>query len=118
PCRSAMPVLQELEKKYASKGLKVISINQEEPPATVRAFVKEIGYEPLVLLDPKGVTGEEYSVSSIPTLVLVDKSGKVAYAAEGLQPMSTFITEQEVCKALGIKYKPRAFGGGARYERH
>lgn len=102
-----MPVLQEIEKKYASKGLKVISINQEEPPATVKAFVKKIGYRPLVLLDPKGAIGDRYSVSAIPTMVLVDKSGKIAYAAEGLQPMGTYMIEQEVCKALGIKYQPR-----------
>lgn len=102
-----MPVLQELERKYASKGLKVISINQEESRAAAAGFVKQIGYKPLVLLDPKGVVGAKYSASSIPLLVLVDKSGKVAYVSEGVQPGISFVIEQEVCKALGIKYRPR-----------
>lgn len=113
-----MPVLDAMEQKYASKGLKVISVNQEESRAMAAAFVRKIGYGPLVLLDPKGAVGDRYSVSSIPTMVLVDRSGGVAYVLEGLQPGSTFLLEREVCKALGIKYEPGAYGGGAGHERH
>jgi len=105
PCRAAMPGLAELDDKYGSKGLKVISINQGEDAATVSRFVKETGYKPLVLLDD-GPTGKEYRVRAIPTLVLVDKTGKVAAVHEGYSPVTHSQLEEKICKLLGLKYVP------------
>ena len=100
-----MSSLAGLEQKYGAHGLKVISINQKEPRATVAKFVRERRYKPLVLLDEDGAAGERYSVSSIPTLVLVDKKGKVRAFEEGFDFATQFRLEEEACKLMGIKRK-------------
>lgn len=113
PCRAAMPELAELDAQYGGKGLKVISINQGEDAATVAKFVKETGYKPLVLLD-SGPTSDKYHVRAIPTLVLVDKTGKVLSVQEGYSPVTHSQLEAEICKQLGLKYAPSSkIKGGA-----
>ena len=118
PCRAAMPRLAELEAKYGSKGLKVISINQGEDGPTVSSFVKETEYKPLVLLDD-GTAGDKYRVKAIPTIVIVDKTGKIRSVHEGYSPMLHRELEKETCKLLGLKYTPETgVKGVGRYERH
>lgn len=111
PCRAAMPTLDRLSTQYGSKGLKIISINQQESADKASFFVKDLGYRQPVLLDADGSVCEQYGVTVLPTFVLIDKEGKVATVHTGALFGSDL--EGDICKELGIKYKPSGpFGGG------
>ncbi len=86
PCRELMPILSEIEEEYASKGVKVIGINQRESRDRVRKFVRANDYRGLVLLDEDGSVAADYSAVSLPTLVIIDKAGKVQQTIRGLYP--------------------------------
>jgi len=77
PCRMQMPLLEELVKNYADKGVKLYAVNQQEDGQKIREFLNTIGLKPTVALDPNGVAGELYGAESIPQTVLIDKAGKV-----------------------------------------
>jgi peroxiredoxin len=104
-CRAAMPRLAELEQKYGSSGLKVITVNWGDDAALVSKFVKETGYKPLILLDD-GSVREEYHVVAMPTIVIVDKAGSVSSVRIGRGGEQYRWIEAEICKLLGLKYSP------------
>jgi peroxiredoxin len=104
-CRAAMPRLAELEQKYGSSGLKVITVNWGDEAALLSKFVKETGYKPLVLLDD-GSVREEYHVAEMPTIVIVDKAGTVSSVRIGQGGPQYRWMEEEICKLLGLKLAP------------
>ncbi len=120
-CRALMPGLAELEQKYGSKGLKVITVNWGDDTAAVSRFVKETSYKPLILLDD-GSVRERYHVIAMPTIVIVDKSGEISSVRLGqVGPQQSWI-EEEICKLLGLKYTPpiaaKSTKGVVRFDQH
>jgi peroxiredoxin len=83
PCRMSMPGLQELQDKFKDQGLEILSLNQGESADQVGHFIEQKKYSFHVLLDQGGAVGDNYGVSGIPTLVLVDKKGVVQWLRVG-----------------------------------
>jgi len=77
PCRTQMPLLEELVRNYADKGVKLYAVNQQEDTQKIRDFLSATGIKPTVALDPNGEAGQLYMSESIPQTVLIDKTGKV-----------------------------------------
>ena len=101
PCRIQLTVLQRIREKYGDGGVEVaaVSLDGEVLKATVAGFTQQEGYSFRVLLDQ--VSGERlfrvadaYRVTEIPTLYLVDKAWRVAFAGAGR------VTEESLEKAV------------------
>lgn len=82
PCRASIPHLKELNAKYASKGLTLVSLT-DEGAEVAGPFVKQNGMD--YAIGTGSTTGEDYGVTGIPHAVVVGKDGKVVW--EG-HPMS------------------------------
>lgn len=88
PCRKQMPALAALEKdpEYADKVV-VLSVNTDDPSAErgelVDTFLEENGWEFDVLYD-NGFVSRQYSVTRIPTIVVISPKGNVTYADSGV----------------------------------
>lgn len=78
PCRFEMPALQNVFSENQSE-VKVVAVNFNENPETVRAFVDELKLTFDVVLDPGAVVQEMYQVHSYPTTYFIDKEG-IIYA--------------------------------------
>jgi peroxiredoxin len=77
PCRDSMPGMAKLHKEYADKGLVILSISLDGGAVEdVRDFRKEYGMTYTVLMGTEEVAAE-YSVRTIPMMVVIDKSGKI-----------------------------------------
>ncbi len=90
PCRNRLPVLQKMEEKYGGSGLEVaaVSLDGEVLKPTVAGFARQEGYTFRVLLDEVGRepafrVADAYRVTEIPTLYLVNRAGRVAFAGRG-----------------------------------
>lgn len=93
PCRKSIPHLNEIYKKYESKGLQVLGIT-DEPNQTIRAFVKTIPIDyPVATSRPD--FSDKFGISGIPHAFLVDKTGKIVWQGH---PMS--LKETEIEKVL------------------
>jgi thiol-disulfide isomerase/thioredoxin/outer membrane lipoprotein-sorting protein len=83
PCVAAMPKLAELYKDAKSKGLVLISVDQDEDAAKAAEFLKKQGYDWENFHDGDGAIAKLLPSPGIPHMVLVDASGTVAYDTTG-----------------------------------
>ncbi len=83
-CVKAIPEVKEIYNKYKDKNFELISISvdykQEEWKQTITAY----GMDWIHLFDEKApsennVSSLKYKVTGIPTIVIVDKEGKIRY---------------------------------------
>jgi peroxiredoxin len=84
PCRAEMPALQKAHDKYAGRDLTVAAVAVDGEPlrSTIGGFARQEGYTFRVLVDELEATGmwkvaDAYGVAVTPTLLLLEKGGKV-----------------------------------------
>src|SRR5262245_54418752 len=58
PCRKEMPMLQELQRKYASRGVVVVGISADENANTAAKFARQLKITYPLLLDSILMTSE------------------------------------------------------------
>jgi thiol-disulfide isomerase/thioredoxin len=88
PCREQMPALKALGDEPMYEDLVILSINtddfQEGRQERVGAFLRSVELQQMPTLLDDGHVRNLYGIRSIPTLVLVDRQGKVVYEGAGL----------------------------------
>jgi thiol-disulfide isomerase/thioredoxin/outer membrane lipoprotein-sorting protein len=82
PCRAAFPMIELLHRSFKEKGLVVYGID-DEPPQIAREFLKKYGYLAPSLVDANRDAATKYNVGGIPTTVLIDREGRVAFYEVG-----------------------------------
>jgi peroxiredoxin len=86
--------LAELHERYAPRGLRLISIAYQEEPANLRNFLST-NKTPFPVAVGVDSTYQKFALKSIPTAILIDKSGKIVHRWEGhysTEEMSTVIS--------------------------
>jgi len=108
PCRMELPELQAFYEKYRAKNdtFEILAISTDEDPHEAERYVKEAKLTFPVLWDQDGKAGEAYGVDGIPTLFVIDESGKVIHAQAGYG----FGLEVRLAQSLGIQ--PEFKGAG------
>jgi peroxiredoxin len=76
-CRSEMPYYKALYEKYARHGLKFLYIDINESTKRVARFAKENSFPYLVLVDSDGGVANNYNITGVPTLILLNKQGNI-----------------------------------------
>lgn len=99
PCREGLPVTNKLHEKFASKGLQVFAVSNEDRE-TVADFVKAKRFTFPALRDADGSAAKAYKIEAIPTLVIIDAKGNLVSYAVGLEPEDTVIAN---LKKAGLK---------------
>ncbi|HLW37060.1 MAG TPA: TlpA disulfide reductase family protein [Candidatus Eremiobacteraceae bacterium] len=79
PCRAETPDLIAAEKKYASRGVIFIGVDDEESAALVSVFTKAKGIRYPIVLDEHGAVERNYDVRAIPTTYVLDRKGIIRY---------------------------------------
>ena len=104
PCRMEAPVLRTFyERTHQSAGYELLAISLDESRAAAQGAATDWKMPFPVLLDLAGKVANEYRVEGIPTLIVIDRSGKVRYASVGFDPTTEFMLAQQ----LGIRnYMP------------
>lgn len=100
PCRMTIPSLNALHEKYGKDGLTIVGIS-DETKEQVEPFVKEIGMEYTVVADSGDQSWKRtYGVNSLPTLVVIDRKGKVQLYEKGLDTTPGKGTEDRLKELL------------------
>ena len=86
PCRMVLATLRRMEQTLQEANVEVLSVNQGEAAEQVRQFVAKEGIPFHVVLDPDGAVSASYRVSSLPTMVLIDRRGTVRWIHVGHMP--------------------------------
>ena len=80
PCRQEMPEFQTYYDKYKDLGFQVVAVEAGEPADEVRNFVKEVGLDFVILLDPENKTLKTFQTSSLPNSFVIDRNGNLRFA--------------------------------------
>lgn len=103
PCRTSIPHLTEMQKKFKDKGVVFVGVSDEKTDV-VKKFVDKMGdkMDYTVAVDA-GKTSEgymkAYGVGGIPHAFIVDKEGKVVWHGHPMDQL-----EETVAKVLEGKY--------------
>ena len=89
PCRDELAILQRIQERYGGRvEVVAVCLDGEILKSTVAGVAKQEGYSFRVLLDE--VTNRQvfrvadgYRVTAMPTLYIVDGSGRIAFAGTG-----------------------------------
>ena len=82
PCRQMMPALNRLSQRYGAQGLTVLGVT-DEPASVARSVGMQMGIRYTLATSPTGVA--RYNVSSLPTLVAIDRAGTVREVSVGYE---------------------------------
>jgi peroxiredoxin len=93
PCRMVLATLRRMEQTLKDENVEVLSVNQGEAVEQVRQFVAKEDMPFHVVLDPDGAVSGSYRVTSLPTMVLVDRRGTVRWIHVGHMPETDELRE-------------------------
>lgn len=90
PCRDSIPHLNELHKKWASKGVVIVGLTDEHR-AKVSQFMKKLPMHYIVGTGSKD--GGRYGVNGIPHAFVVDPEGRVVWRGHPMGGLDQAIEE-------------------------
>lgn len=102
PCRSSVPELKDLTKKYPSEQLQVISISADSDAAKWRDFIAKKGMDWPQIWDSDGSIRNVFAVSAFPTYLVLDRQGIIRQRIVGINPQQTIVArlKSELAKML------------------
>src|SRR5262245_36613816 len=81
PCRKEMPMLEELQRQFARRGVVVVGISTDEKASTAARFARQLKITYPLLLDSILMTSEseqkKFGFLGLPTTFIVDRNGIV-----------------------------------------
>ena len=83
PCREEMPILEKLHAKYKPMGFTMIGVNVEPDSAEAAKWLKATPVTFPILFDTKSEVSKLYSVSSMPSTVIIDRKGNLRWLHRG-----------------------------------
>ncbi|MGH7524275.1 MAG: TlpA disulfide reductase family protein [Gemmatimonadales bacterium] len=101
PCLREMPSLEQLYQRYRSRGFRVAAVSiDDSDTAPVLAFAHRLGVSFDILHDKSGGIQAAYRVVGMPTSVLVDRRGRVAWVTLGAKDWNTPDNAARVARLL------------------
>jgi cytochrome c biogenesis protein CcmG/thiol:disulfide interchange protein DsbE len=98
PCRLQAQILEPVYRDYKGRGVQFLAANVGEEPDEVKKFLKATPFPYPVLLDPKQAIAEKLGVAALPTLLVIDKKGRMSYFQQGIADGDTL---REILKKAG-----------------
>ncbi len=89
PCHLQADILAPLYAEYRTRGVEFLSVSVGEDVATVRDFITKSPSPYPVLVDPEDELTPTYGIVALPTVLIVDKAGKVSYFNFGISDADT-----------------------------
>jgi cytochrome c biogenesis protein CcmG/thiol:disulfide interchange protein DsbE len=84
PCRLQAQILEPVYRDYKGRGVQFLAANVGEEAEQVKQFLKSKPFPYPVLLDPSESVSGNLGVSALPTLLVIDKKGKISYFQAGI----------------------------------
>jgi cytochrome c biogenesis protein CcmG, thiol:disulfide interchange protein DsbE len=86
PCQIEAPIVNKLAQRFRDRGLVVVGVDTSEQSGAApgHAWALSHGLSYPIVFDSDNETAERYGVTSMPTLVVISRTGKVTAVREGL----------------------------------
>lgn len=93
PCMKEMGYLKQLYADYTPKGLQVVGVAVWDERAASLAAVQRLALPWPQILDAQRIPTDLYGITSIPTLILFDPDGRIAWRGHEGAEAETYIAE-------------------------
>jgi thiol-disulfide isomerase/thioredoxin len=100
PCRQSIPWLNEMQAKYAARGLVVIGVNVDAERPLADKFLAQTPVRFQLVFDAEGKLPQEYGVQGMPASFIFDRAGHLVEKRLGFQVASRDDYEQLLVKTL------------------
>ncbi len=77
PCQAESPILDGVAQRYADRGVVVVGVDTNDAPGAAERWIRAHGITYRIVFDEEQEAARAYSVENLPTLVVLDKEGKV-----------------------------------------
>ncbi|HEX8790006.1 MAG TPA: TlpA disulfide reductase family protein [Polyangiaceae bacterium] len=85
PCRAEAPIVDRVWRRWRDQGVVVVGVNEDKPDeGDPVAFAHSAGLTYPILRDPTGVAMRSFDADSLPTLVVISRTGKVTAVRAGI----------------------------------
>lgn len=90
PCQMQTPILDRVARRYQDKGLKVVGVNvHDDDPVAARKYAQKKNLSYPIVVDESGLAQRDYAVNNLPSLILVDREGRIVRVSRGLVDEAT-----------------------------
>jgi thiol-disulfide isomerase/thioredoxin len=97
PCKASFPMMAQLQKDFASRGLVIAAVGVDEKPAAAAAFARKMAPPFPALHDREQKLVSQVVVPTMPTSYLIGRDGRVRFVHEGFHGD---VTERELRKQI------------------
>ncbi len=84
PCRIQRQILEPLYDEFRGRGVEFLAVSVGEDGKTVHDFLAANPFAYPVLIDPDDKLGSQLEIDGLPTLMVVDRQGRIAYVHVGI----------------------------------
>ncbi len=85
PCQKEIPHLTEVKKQLKDAPVKILLVDVGEKPDVLNPYLAKKKLELPVLADRYQMVSKKFNVKSLPTMVIIDKQGKVRRYTKGFK---------------------------------
>jgi len=100
PCKESFPAMNELQKKYADKGLVIIAVNEDEEKSDMQDFLKDNAATFNVVRDARQKLVSVAGIQTMPSSFVLGDDGKVRFTHTGFHGAATRKEYEEQIEAL------------------
>lgn len=106
-CQFTFPFLERLHKRYGGDGVTFLGISQDDARSTMN-FAKEYGITFSILLDDQDryVVSNDYGLTNVPTIFLIDTDGVVKVSSMGFDKKDLEEIAAELAERKKISLAP------------
>jgi cytochrome c biogenesis protein CcmG, thiol:disulfide interchange protein DsbE len=84
PCAMQTPVLDRLSRRHRERGLRVVGVDVlDDDAAAAAGYAAQKGLSYPIVVDETGITQREYGVSKLPSLIIIDREGRIVHRTSG-----------------------------------
>jgi peroxiredoxin len=84
PCHVQADILASIFAEFDELGVAFVAVSLGEPESTVRSFTDKRPFPYPVLVDPPDDVSRQLGIYVLPTVMILDREGKVVYLQEGV----------------------------------
>jgi len=86
PCRTEMPLMDQIYKKYAAAGFVLLGVNVDTDSTDAQKFLSQVPVSFPIAYDRENKVSKMYDVAAMPSTVFIDRKGRVRQLHRGYKP--------------------------------
>lgn len=84
PCKAEAPLIESVAKRFKDDGLVVVGVNTSDSERAAAQWVKSHSLTYPIVFDEGNDVAEAFGVASLPTMIVISKTGKVSAIRKGV----------------------------------